>query len=56
MNKKETRKEIMKLINKAHNNIELETLLEYGLTNGEQKRYSKLEEQLMALQETEVNK
>jgi len=56
MNKKEVEKEISKLVKKAHDWIDIETLIEYGLSEREVNKYYKLNEQLMALQEKEVKK
>jgi len=56
MNKKEVEKEIAILVKKAHDWIDIETLIDYGLSERESNKYYKLNEKLMELQEKEVNK
>jgi hypothetical protein len=53
---KKIKNKIKKLIEQAHEDIDFEILLEYGLSEEDYNQYFKLEEKLMELQEKLINK
>ncbi len=50
MNKKTITKEMNKLTEKAHNNIDYETLIDYGLSEKDKNKYYELQNKLWELE------